>query len=145
MTPNPSLPTVTVAEAQDVFIAALCVWREMRGESAEARLACYWVIKNRATDMLRRWPRTWYGVVTEAEQFSSFNKKDPNSSLMPKKIMIADWQAWLEISAIVDSPGADPTGGANSYEALPDGEPRPGWAAASKMVKQIGKTRFYKL
>lgn len=137
---------MTVAEAQDVFTTALCVWREMRGESDEARLGCYWVIQNRMKDMLNRWPKTAYEVVTQASQFSSFNRGDPNSSVLPKKIMKADWQAWLEISAMVDSPGdVDPVSGANMYEALADGQPRPPWATQNNLVKQIGATRFYKI
>jgi len=136
---------MTVTESQDIFIPALCIWREMRGESEEARLGCYWVIQHRVHDMFNRWPKTPYGVVTQAMQFSSFNRTDPNSSLLPKKIIEADWQAWEEISSMCDRPGPDPVNGANAYESMPDGEPRPAWAAQSRMIRQIGKTRFYKL
>lgn len=135
---------MTCAQASDVFTAALCVWREMRGESDEARLACFWVIKNRALDMHARWPQTWYGVVTQKYQFSSFNVGDPNASLMPRE-GTPDWQAWVEIQGIIDEPGPDPTDGANQYEALPPEANKPGWVHSARLVKQIGKTRFYKL
>lgn len=133
-----------VLAAQDIYIRALCIWREMRGEGDQERLGCYWVISNRYTDRQKRWPQSVYGVVTERLQFSSFNAGDPNAALFPRE-GTPDWQAWLEIAALCDNPGADPTGGANAYEALPDGAPRPSWAQASKMTKQIGRTRFYKI
>jgi len=136
---------MTLAEVQDLYYRALCIWREMRGESEQARLGCYWAITNRSTDMLNRWPKTLYGVVTQPMQFSSFNPTDPNSSKMPSIRNTADWQAWNEICSMCDNPGEDPTQGANQYEALPDGAQRPPWAMQSRMTVQIGRTRFYKL
>lgn len=136
---------MTVLQAQDVYVAALCIWREMRGESDLARLGCYWVIRNRANDARNRWPKSFYGVVTQKYQFSSFNPGDPNASLLPHEGNIPDWKAWLECATIVDAPGDDPVAGANAYECLPDNVARPGWAMSARMVKQIGKTRFYVL
>lgn len=136
---------MTVAEAQEVFVPALAVWREMRGESDLARCACFWVIRNRSTDNAHRWPRSLYEVVTQRNQFSSFNQGDPNASLMPRSDHAADWQAWQQIQGIIDNPGTDPVEGANMYEAEPDGVPRPAWTQEAELIKQIGKTRFYKL
>ena len=136
---------MTVAESQDTFIRALCIWREMRGESNLARLACYWVISNRMTDPQGRWPKTVYDVVTQPYQFSSFNHGDPNAAAMPHKGNSADWQAWLDISGICDNPGPDPTDGANMYEALGDSIPKPGWVPHAALKKIIGNTRFYRL
>jgi len=135
----------TMAEVQDLYYRALCVWREMRGESEQARLGCFWVITNRSKDMLQRWPRTLYGVVTQPAQFTSFSVMDPNYSKQPRRTDMADWQAWQEIMALCDNPGVDPTLGANQYEAVPDGEKRPNWATQAAMTVQIGRTRFYKI
>lgn len=135
---------ITVADAEDLYLPALCVWREMRGESPQARLACFWVIRNRTTDLRFRWPRRPALVVTQPFQFSSFNHGDPNAALIPKAGG-TDWHAWLDICAMCDAPGGDPTGGANQYEALPDDAPKPGWVAQSSLLVTIGKTRFYRL
>jgi Cell Wall Hydrolase len=136
---------MTVAESQEIFLPALCIWREMRGESGAARLGCYWVIRNRANDARNRWPKTLYEVVTQPWQFSSFNKGDANAGLMPHRGIVADWQAWQEICAMCDQPGEDPVDGANSYEALPESAPKPGWANEAQLVRQLGGTRFYKI
>ena len=130
----------------DTYLSALCVWREMRGESPDARLACYWVIRNRANDPRTRWPRTYAGVVTQKYQFSSFNSADPNSAKWPDmRGNSEDYQAWVDIVELVGEPGPDNTDGANAYEAVPDGQTKPGWAEQGRLVKVIGKTRFYKL
>lgn len=136
---------MTLAEAEDIYYRALCVWREMRGQSNEARLGCYWVITNRANDSRNRWPKTLYGVVTQKYQFSSFNVDDPNSKLIPVRCGALDLAAWQEIRVLVDAPGPDPTNGANAYESLPETAAKPGWALTADLVATIGGTRFYKL
>jgi hypothetical protein len=103
------------------------------------------VICNRYLDRQKRWPRTIHQVVLQPAQFSSFNAGDPNAIMFPRESNQADWQAWQEICAMCDRPGDDPTGGANAYEAVPTGKPRPAWANASKLAKIIGNTRFYRL
>lgn len=130
----------------ELYVPALCVWREMRGRGSAERLGCYWVIRNRANDKQGRgWPKSLAGVVTQRYQFSSFNVTDPNVKF-PIPDGSPDWQAWTEIIAMItgDLP-PDPTGGANSYESMPDARPRPRWADPAKMTVQLGQTRFYKL
>jgi len=134
---------MTVEEAAAIYLPALCVWREMRGESPLARLACLWVIRNRANDPRFRWPRRLADVVLQKYQFSSFNHGDPNASLMPQPG--PDYQAWLEICEMCNAPGPDPTGGANMYEALPPDATQPGWINSAVLVATIDKTRFYRL
>ena len=137
------------ASVNELYLPALCVWREMRSRSVGERLGCYWVIKNRAADKQGRgWPKSLAGVVTQRDQFSSFNAGDKNSKLWPMPNGSPDWQAWVEIVEMLTADAglpADPTGGANCYETVPDGLKRPAWADPEKMTIQIGVTRFYKL
>ena len=41
------------------------------------------MIRNRAEDPKKRWPRTVSGVILEPRQFSSFNAGDPNAVKFP--------------------------------------------------------------
>lgn len=133
------------------FLAALCLWREARGESLAALHAIWNVIRNRATDSAHRWPRTISGVVLQPHQFSSFSTGDPNAVKFPQEpasaaIASADWTAWLNAQIVVsDINSPDPTNGANSYESLPPDAERPGWAQADKITLVLGPFRFYKL
>lgn len=135
-------PKLTASE----FLEALCLYREMRGESLPAKAAVLAVIRNRATDPEYRWPRSSVGVITQPLQFSSFNEKDPNSKVWPTPGgNPGAWQAWIDCCNVVTVPmTADPTMGATNYEDDPEGQ-RPHWADPEKMTVQIGKTRFYKL
>lgn len=126
----------TADSYQNVLIA-LCVWREARGEPAEAQRGVLHVILNRTRD--KRWPNTPVQVITQPKQFSSFNLTDPNVTKYPNP---AD-ASWLRCCAVVDAPGEDPTIGATHYHSempLP-----PSWAEPQKLVAKIGNFSFYKL
>lgn len=131
------------AAEYDRWITCLAIWREARGSSAAAKAGVLAVIRNRVADP--RWPNTPTGVILQPLQFSSFNKSDPNASLLPDPKHPQDWAAWLECCAVVDTPlTADPTNGATNYESCEPGK-LPAWADAGKMTVQIGPFRFYKL
>lgn len=137
---------MTAAAASELYLAALCIWREARSRSETEQLGCYWVIRNRANDPAKRWPRTFAGVITQRYQFSSFTVGDPNQVKFPIAEGSADWTAWCAIwDKINAEPKPDPTRGANGYECLPPGHVRPAWADPAKLTVQIGSTRFYKL
>jgi hypothetical protein len=118
-----------------------------------ALTAIYHVIINRANDAQRRWPRTLVGVILQPHQFSSFNANDPNVVKFPmppdpegKALPSADWKAFLDCQTVVGSVlSADPTNGANGYESLPEGAPKPAWCDPAKITCTIGPFRFYKL
>lgn len=133
-------------------LVALCLWREARGESTEAKRGVYWVINNRTLD--KRWPNTFWRVILQVGQFSSFSKSDPNSTLMP----LPDDPAFADCQEIVDDPGQDPTNGANAYHSIAPGGipggyppwPHPGgnlpkWADPLKLTVRIGAFSFYRL
>jgi hypothetical protein len=130
------------------LLAALCVWREARGESQDARRGVWWVIQNRVGQPMFRPSLT--RVVLQPYQFSSFNAGDPNATKFPNEAIPLDWQAWLEILAIAESPDTDPTYGAFYYESFPVEEldairGKDSWFAADKLTVQLGAVRFYRM
>ena len=130
----------------DLFLMALCVWREARGETMDAKKAVAWVIRNRADR-----PSWWGGpsvasVVLHPYQFSSFNHNDPNSSKLPTP-GDPSWSASLIAAqiAFVKSE-SDPTSGAvDYYDRSMDADPPP-WAKDGSLVLScnIGALRFFK-
>ena len=132
---------MTTYEAYPNFIAALCLWREARGQKMDAQRGVLHVILNRAAAGFRGHdPVT---VVLAPYQFSSFNPNDPNAHLLPNPKQTQDWEAWLDCCSLVDSPGDDPTGGAVMYESCAPGE-LPAWATDDKRTATIGPFRFYR-
>jgi hypothetical protein len=148
-------PRLTASE----FLEALCLFREARGQGNAEKAAILAVIRNRAADEKKRWPRTTSGVILQPMQFSSFSPNDPNVSVFPQTSSPGAWQAWIDCCNVVTVPlTADPTDGANHYHSIPDagytyknakGENvklmPPSWADPAKMTLQIGTTKFYKL
>lgn len=151
--------------AYDQTLAALVLWREARGVTPIQRAGAYrgilHVILNRMADP--RWPDTMRDVILQPYQFSSFNYSldkvskqmtcDPNSVKWPKEKNAADWLAFLDACAVVNSPGPDPTGGANHYHDVSIDPPHKAWLGPSataadlerKKTKEIGPLRFYKI
>ncbi len=132
-----------ISQNYGLFLAALCIWREARGESREAKVGVAQVIFARVADP--RWPNTPGEVVLQKLQFSSFNKTDPNSWKFPTP---AD-SAWLESCDVVQAtrpilglPEAKEW--ANHYHSLPEGQ-EPSWADPTKLTATIGAFRFYRL
>jgi hypothetical protein len=129
------------------WLLSLCLWREARGSTIGALRAIYWVLQNRASDHFNRWPKDIPGVILQPKQFSSFNAGDPNATKFPLKTNPLDYAAFLSCQSIAQSPGDDPTGGANHYESLPSdpGHPKPGWCDPLKITCKIGAFTFYRL
>jgi len=131
------------------FLLALCLWREARGETQLARTGIAAVIRNRSEHAKRRWPNTIVRVILQPKQFSSFNAGDPNAVLFPVQPAAgasADWNSWQDCCDVATVPlQSDPTNGANCYESIPDGKPKPSWADPAKITTTIGPFRFYKL
>ena len=76
------------------------------------------MILNRAAQSPKEgWPSTVHAVVVQPYQFSSFNKGDAASVTWPLEKNTADWNAWLEIQQMIDSPLlADPTQGGQIFD-----------------------------
>ena len=138
---------MSLADSYPTILAALCVWREARGQSQEARRGVWWVLQNRVGNPLFR--PSLVRVVLQPWQFSSFNATDPNVTKFPNEAVALDWQAWQEILEIAEDPGADPTSGALYYESFDPSEldamrGKDSWFAADKLTVQIGQVRFYR-
>lgn len=82
----------------DLFIAALCIWREARGESYRGKQLVWSVLCERLRS--GRWGSTFYDVVTWPKQFSSFNGDDPNSRKLPHP----EDDSWIDCLNVVNEP-----------------------------------------
>ena len=150
MATNPLSIDLTVPQQQatfyDLFLMALCIWREARGESIDVKRAVGWVIRNRADH-----PGWWGGpsivsVVLHPWQFSSFNRNDPNSVKFPTPSDPSWIASLMAAQRAFDRVGPDPTGGALDYfDRSMDSNPPP-WATDGSMTKccDIGDIHFYK-
>jgi|SRR5476651_597573 N-acetylmuramoyl-L-alanine amidase len=133
------------AEMYSSVLLALAIFREARGSSRQAKLAVKHVILNRVAHPSGPFSGC-HDVVSNILapfQFSSFNPKDPNSSLLPNPRLTAEWPAWLECCEVVDSNEADITGGANYY--FDTSIKPPSWADPKRHTVDIDTFRFYRL
>lgn len=136
---------MAISEAEDpqLYIAALTVWREARGEPFQGKQGVAQVIYNRMTDTARRWPRTAIDVCKQHLQFSCWNSSDPNCTKYPEELDVS-WQdsckATMEIFAMQ---AADVTNGANCYYERHI--PAPAWATPEKQTVEIGNHIFFRL
>ena len=135
----------------DNVIAALCVWREARGEEPMVQFLVARVIVNRVRDYFKRWPNTLSGVVLQRLQFSSFNSDDPNTSKMPlltdvSFVVCCDAvdKAFDDttIESITLSPFVTKMIEANHYHD--DSIEPPAWAKNMKFLGKLGRILFYK-
>ncbi len=128
---------------QDVFMLALVIWREARGEPREGQIAVGYSIMNRVARPAW-WGDSVLAVCTKKWQYSSMT--DPNDRQLAKWPSEADqqWQQAMSIArGVYDKELPNPAPGADSYFAdtiLP-----PKWAAPEKFVVKIGHHEFYDL
>lgn len=126
-----------------LYLLALCLWREARGEPVEGKEAVADVILNRVADP--RWPDSVPGVIAQPMQFSAFNSADPNSKRWPDPIANSpkDWRAWMECWRIaerkLDEGPALP--GVDHYHAK--GIRRPVWSLNMLPALDVGGHVFY--
>ena len=74
------MEAAVIFDEDDLHSAALCAWKEARGDGEEACLAVLWVISNRCWD----WSKSVHDVVYGKNQFSSMSVvADPEYNLMP--------------------------------------------------------------
>ena len=128
-------------ETLQMFILALAIYREARGEPMQGKLAVGHVILNRVRD--KRWPDTVRDVILQPWQFSAFNKNDSQSVVFPKAEYDKAWEESFAAAQEVLAGGADLTHGANHYFA--DTIEPPDWADPQKHVITISRHLFYKL
>ena len=139
-------------EMYNNIIAALCTWREARGESATVQFLVAVSIVNRAKDASERWPKTLAGVVLQPKQFSSFNIGDRNANKVPA----LNDARFVSCCIAVDCALAEGTLGqtmlledkykpllaANHYHD--DSIAPPSWTKNMQYLGKVGRLLFYK-
>jgi N-acetylmuramoyl-L-alanine amidase len=121
------------------WCAALCAWREARGEGYDGMRCVIWVISNRAKAKNQTWPT----VIFAKWQFSSMTADgDPQVSLVPKPYDNEFDGAFTIADRIYGGGDTDLTNGATHY--FSDSIPMPRWALAMTETAKIGKHTFYR-
>jgi N-acetylmuramoyl-L-alanine amidase len=122
-----------------VATAALCAWREARGEGRDGMRAVLHVIQNRAAKQ----GKSWHEIVYAKDQFSSMTyPEDPQLCNVPKT-PDASFEMCMSLADAVKL-GTDPdlTQAATNYFA--DSIPMPEWAKSMKQTVKIGHQTFFK-
>ena len=134
------MPTTDPAYLNKLYLLALCVWREARGESTHGKALVAQVIRNRVESP--GWPDTYVGVITQPWQFSAFNRNDPNATRYPAD---ADpsWRDSVRAAELVLT-GEQPLTTANHY-VVGTLYPQPSWADPTKITIREGAHVFYTL
>jgi spore germination cell wall hydrolase CwlJ-like protein len=150
-TPAPAAAAEIVpAEEIDVVDAhwmALTMWGEARSGGEEAMRAVGHVIDNRRRSGAHGSYAT--ETVSEAWQFSAWNRNDPNHSAMLNIDKLrpgsVDHQMWLTARRVADEilsgASADPTGGALFYHTA---AVSPRWSSGLAPVRVIGGHLFFR-
>jgi hypothetical protein len=140
--------TGNFADDPDQIILARALFGEARSTLVpdKARIAIGWVIKNRVES--KRWPDSYWEVITEPAQFSSFNTDDPNRPYVENplhtdnKIDKEAWEHAYKIAGkIINSEVLDPTQGSNHY--YDDSISIPDWAENQKPTLTISYINEY--
>jgi spore germination cell wall hydrolase CwlJ-like protein len=130
----------------DAHWMALTMWGEARGQGEEGMRAVGHVIRNRRE--AKKYGDYVTDTVSQAFQFSAWNKGDPNRAAM---LAIEDlpkdgegYRQWLEAkrlaAEIMSGRSADPTGGALFYHTT---AVQPKWSEGLTSATQIGDHLFF--
>ena len=133
---------------RDRDILARTLWGEARGESVAGQIAVAWTIRNRVFDGKQKswWGEGYAGVCLAKQQFSCWNKTDPNYPYLSgaKKIPFRELaQAQIAADQVLAGKVPDPTSGATHYyvEAMPK---PPAWARGATRTLKLGAHVFFK-
>lgn len=100
---------------QDIQTAALCIWRESRGEKQAGMQAVAHVIFNRVGAV--GFPKTLHDVIYQKNAFTSMSvPSDPEYSLMPQPNDPQYAYALQIANAVASGTDADPTQNSHYYE-----------------------------
>ncbi len=128
-----------------LFLLALTVWREARGEQEETKQGVAWVIMNRAKQA-SWWGDTIQSVILKPYQFSSFNRNDPNATKFPSTLDTSWMQSLTVAQAVMEGRVPDPTNMAVFYfDKSLDSNP-PSWSTDGSLVHawDSGSLHFYR-
>lgn len=126
-------------------LLALTIWREARGESADAQIAVACSIKNRV-DRPSWWGTTLISVLVKKWQYSSLtDPKDRQLTTWPTEAD-ASFERCLSIAwGVMEGLYSSPVPGADSY--YDDSIEAPKWAKEnpSRFVGKVGRLNFYNM
>jgi len=129
------------SELSDLDLAALCIWREARGEGILGKRGVAHVIKNRTMEGPLGYSISH--VVLQPYQFSSFNANDPNADKWPTD---SD-HSWLDCQQtaqeVLHGSDFDITNGARFYFSPPLTSPPHAWGDVEVTLK-VGNLTFCK-
>ena len=131
------------ARTSDLFILALVVWREARGEEVNVQRAVAFSVLNRVRKP-SWWGKDIMSVCTKKWQYSSMtDPKDRQLTTWPSSTD-PSWEismkaAWDAMNDAVPNP----IPGADSYYDI--SIPAPKWADDKSFVAQLGRIRFHNL
>lgn len=137
--PQPEVSEGDVYAMTELFIVALCLFREARSEGYMGMTRVHDVIANRAADPGERWPNSRMGVVLQQKQFSAFNAGDTQNSMWPKIANEADWIAWIQAMRIARR-GVVQHPSINHYHTQ---DVAPKWANGKEPALKEGRHVFY--
>lgn len=123
----------------DLEVLAKTIWGEARGESATGQKAVACVIFNRFLSKAWYSARDIAGVCLKKQQFSCWNKDDPNAGKI-ERLTYIELRPIMELIKEVLEEG-DITDGATHYHTL---KVRPKWADDAKATVVFGNHVFYK-
>ena len=131
---------ITLTNADEITFTALCLWREARGESTEAKIGVACSIMNRV-NRPSWWGKSVMGVLFKKWQYSSLtDPKDRQLTLWPVQGPV--WTECMTIAHdVLYGMVENPVPGADSYHDI--SIPSPKWAKPEMFVRQIGRIRFY--
>lgn len=103
-------------DPDDLRNAALCAWKEARGEGQMGMRAVLHVLKNRVGEI--GFPHTLHDVIFQKNAFTSMSvSSDPEFNLEPAEGVDPQFTfCTLAAPAVLDGQDPDPTGGAHYYE-----------------------------
>lgn len=137
--PQPIKSEGEILHMTEVFLIALCLFREARSQGADGMQLVYDVISNRAADPRPDWPNSRMAVVLQPAQFSCFNFKDGQSAIFPQPKTTAEWLAWIQAVRIAER-GVVRMPGINHYHRK---GAQPAWSRGKTVVLARGEHLFY--
>jgi N-acetylmuramoyl-L-alanine amidase len=124
----------------------LTLYGEGRGEGIQGLIAIAWVLRNRVR--LGRWGTTYEAVCLAPKQFSCWNAKDANSSILkailagaPAQDPAVLSQCYTLADVLLAEPLIDKLAGARHYYAASAAPPK--WAAQGVLVASINGHKFF--
>lgn len=141
MTDSYDNTTLEYYQSDPDLMLALCIWREARNQTWNAKLGVAHVVRNRCKlAPAQGFQISIIGNILKPYAFSSFNANDVNSKKWPEP----DDPSWIQSLRVARSTEDDPTKGAVFYFSKPLTEPPHAWGKVEHCI-DIDDLHFYKL